>query len=155
MLSAYDFTLRALRPHIRLSRTDFEEIGGDLADPTTAIANADGSLNIIPLDILSDPVNLKKMWFSASFPIAIIFRELMDDWYALFPVDLTHSSWKLVVMPGHDHDIHRAQALAERAIRSDFNNPTATVSYVSAADVQRRTKLVVEPERDHKATLSD
>jgi hypothetical protein len=151
MTTAYDFALRALRS----SRTDFEEAGGSLSDPTTAIANADGTLNMIPLDILSDPVNLKKMWSSASFPMAILFRELMDDWYALFPADIMHSSWNLMAMPGSDHDMRRAQALAERAIRSDFNNPAATVSCVSAASVPRRTRPAVEPAHDRTATLSD
>jgi hypothetical protein len=45
---------------------------------------------------------------------------MMDDWYAVVPVDATLLSWKIVNMPGKDHMIYRARQLAERAIRSDF-----------------------------------
>jgi hypothetical protein len=95
------------------------------------------------------------MWASASFPIAILFRELMDDWYALFPADITYTSWKLVKMPGRDHDIYRAQRLAEQAIRCDFNNSAATISCVSPAAFRQRTKPAVEPAPANTATLSD
>lgn len=155
MTSAYDLALKALRPHLRTRRTLFEEAGGFIADATTAIANADGTLEIIPLDILTYPVNLKKMWTNASFPIAILFREVMDDWYGLFPNDITLSSWALVRMPGCDHDDRRAQHLAERAIRLDFNNPEATVSCVSRVAFRQRTGHAVEPAPANKATLSD
>jgi len=167
MTTAYDLALRALRPHLRTRRTDFEEAGGGLSDATTAIANADGTLDIIPLDILSDPVNLKKMWKIASFPIAILFREEMDDWYGLFPADIILSSWNLVAMPGRDHDVRRAKALAERAIQVDFDNPNAIVNIATLVEGRiipfvafssappPRTALSVEPAPADTATLSD
>ena len=121
MTAKYDMTLRALRSQFPFTGET------NVADPTTAIVNADGTLNIIPLDILSDSVNLKKMWAAASFPIAIVFRELMDDWYALFPADLLYSTWKMVALPGSDHDIPRARLLATTAISHDFGIPTINV----------------------------
>lgn len=127
MTTAYELALRALRPHLRTSRTLFEEEGGGLADATTAIANMDGTLDSIPLDILSDSVNLKKMWSNAAAPVAILFRELMDDWYGLFPASIDFTTWYIIAMPGCDHDIYRATALAERSIQLDFNMPNAKV----------------------------
>lgn len=127
MTTAYELALRALRPHLRTSRTLFEEDGGHLADATTAIANMDGTLDIIPLDILSDPVNLKRMWSEATAPVAVLFREWMDDWYGLFPASVDMSTWHIVAMPGSDHFMLRAVQLAEHAIRNDFKMPNATV----------------------------
>lgn len=127
MTTAYELALRALKPHIRTSRTLFEEDGGGLADATTAIANMDGTLDMIPLDILSDPVNLKRMWSEATAPVAVLFREWMDDWYGLFPASIDFTSWYIVAMPGRDHFMLRAVQLAEHAIRTDFKMPNATV----------------------------
>lgn len=130
MKTAYELALRALTPHLRSSRTPFEQAGGFIAEATTAIANANGSIDmIIPLDILCDPVNLKEMWNSSSFPVAILFRECMDDWYGLFPASIDFTTWYIVSMPGRDHDMYRARALAERAIRADFDCPNGTVKH--------------------------
>lgn len=121
-MGTYDMTLRALRSKFPITGEK------NIADPTTAIANADGTLSIIPLDILSNYVNLKKMWNTASFPVAIVFRELMDDWYALFPLDPMFSTWRLTAMPGADHNMHRAKYLAEAALRGDFGAATVKVA---------------------------
>ena len=78
----YEIVLNGLKPHFRTQRTLLEQSGGAILSATTAIVAYDSSLNLIPLDILSYPVNLKKMWYETKCPVAIVFREWMDDWIA-------------------------------------------------------------------------
>lgn len=163
MTFAYDLALKALRLHLRTVDTLSEDFDDYTAEATTAIVNADGTLDMIPLDILSEYVNIKKMWTDASFPIAILFREDMYDWYGLFPASVDLSAWNLVAMPGRDHDIRRAVQLAERAIRSDFAIPTASVQHatktlipvVSLSAWSPHTEPVVEPAPAHMVAPSD
>jgi hypothetical protein len=158
MTTAYELALKALRPHLRTSRTLFEKDGGGLADATTAIANMDGTLDMIPLDILSDSVNLKRMWSNAVAPVAILFRELMDDWYGLFPASIDFTTWYIIAMPGCDHDIYRATTLAERSIELDFNMPSATVQLarvvnsriIPVASVSSSASLHRAPAAEHE-----
>ena len=104
-----------------------ESMGLFTLEPTTAVVDTDGRLELIPLDILSSAVNLQTMWKACAAPVGIVFREMMDDWYAVVPVDANLLSWKIVNMPGKDHMIYRARQLAERAIRSDFGLEMACV----------------------------
>jgi hypothetical protein len=120
MDSKLDIIQNALIPFTRTTIPYNESIGLFTLEPTTAVVNADGRLELVPLDILSSAVNLKTMWLACDSPVGIVFREMIDDWYAVVPVDATLLSWKIVNMPGKDHMIYRARQLAERAIRSDF-----------------------------------
>ncbi len=116
----YEIVLTALKPHFRNQRTLFEQSGGAILSATTAVVAYDSSLNLIPLDILSYPVNLKKMWEETNNPVAIIFREWMDDWIGAFPRDNKLIDWDIICMPGRDHDLYRAKQLFEKAIQCDF-----------------------------------
>ncbi len=117
----YKIVLNSLKPYFRTQRTIFEQTGGEILSATTAIVANDSSLkNLIPLDILSDPVNLKKMWYETECPIAIVFRECMDDWIAAFPRDDKLIEWDIFCMPGRSHDLHRSKQLFQKAIKCDF-----------------------------------
>ena len=128
MDSKYEIIQNALIPFTRTTIPRMESMGLFTLEPTTAVVNADGRLELVPLDILSSAVNLKKMWLACDAPVGIVFREMMDDWYAVVPVDATLLQWKIVNMPGKDHMIYRARQLAERAIQSDFGVEMARVT---------------------------
>jgi len=98
-----------------------------IMDAVTMVVGQDGNITEIPLDILSSSVNLQRMWSKTKDPIAIVFRECLDDWYAVIPCDATLQKWELRKIPGKGHDLHRARALAERAIQSDFSLSDALV----------------------------
>ena len=127
MDSKYNIIQKALTPLTRSSIPYMESMGLYTFEATTAVVNADGRLELIPLDILSSAVNLQTMWAACAVPVGIVFREMMDDWYAVIPLDDALLQWKIVNMPGKDHMIYRARQLAERAIRSDFGFEMATV----------------------------
>ena len=110
----YEIVLNALKPHFRTQRTLLEQSGGAILSATTAIVAYDSSLNLIPLDILSYPVNLKKMWYETKCPVAIVFREWMDDWIAAFPRDDKLVEWDIICMPGRDHDLYRGKQLLKK-----------------------------------------
>jgi hypothetical protein len=124
----YKIVLNSLKPHFRTQRTIFEQSGGEILSAATAIVAHDSSLkNLIPLDILSDPVNLKKMWYETKCPIAIVFRECMDDWIAAFPRDDKLIEWDIICMPGRSHDLHRSKQLFQKAINCDFEIDTPII----------------------------
>lgn len=129
MTDAYKTALQALRTFMRKEREEngVFEAGGTVMDATTMCVRSDGTYDAIPLDILSDPVNLKEMWCATTHSVAILFREWIYDWVVLIPNDDTLRIWSLVKMPGRDHDMHRARALAERAIQCDFKISDARV----------------------------
>ena len=127
MDSAYDIAYNSLKPRLRTSVSYMETIGIGLLAAHTAVVDSDGRLEEIPLDILSSAVNLKTMWNACKAPVAIVFREWMDDWCAVIPCDATLQKWELRKIPGKDHDLHRARIFAERAIQSDFHIDNAHV----------------------------
>ena len=104
-----------------------EPIGMYSLEPTTAVVDSNGRLELIPLDILSSSVNLKTLWNAFTAPLAIVFREMNYDWYAVIPTDDTLLDWEIFDMPGKDHMTHRARQLAERGIQSDFGLEKARV----------------------------
>lgn len=107
-----------------------QRAGGLEMDSHTICIGENGSTKIIPLDILSDPVDLKKMWMQVENPVAIAFREWIYDWYCLIPVDASLHEWNLFALKGCDHNMVRARALAESAIRSDFGIDNAVVKEI-------------------------
>lgn len=127
--SVYKTSFNALRKFMISEREESGPLpaGGEIMSATTICVGADESIDIIPLHIQSYPVNLKKMWFAMNNPVAILFREWVYDWVALVPRDTTFREWNLIRMPWRDHDMHRAQALAELVIRSDFGIEDAKV----------------------------
>jgi hypothetical protein len=126
---AYNAAMIALKPYMRTERTLFEQAGGFIADAHTGVVGTDGSIHMIPLDILTYPVNLKKMWSMIENPVGIVFREAMDDWCLLIPENDTHKSWRILPVPKltRAHDMHAARALAEKAIQCDFDIDDAVV----------------------------
>lgn len=108
-------------------RYGVQEAGGGVMNAHTICIGRDGSVDIIPLDIQTYPVNLKKMWEKMEDPIGFAFREWIYDWVFFYPKDSTLSEWFIVPLPGRDHDVRRARALAEKAIQSDFKNDNAKV----------------------------
>ena len=123
----YDIVRNAVATYIHDEPNPQGCLGMHTILSTTAAVDKDGSLVAIPLDILSTSVNLRTLWTQCRTPIAIVFREIRDDWYAVIPCDETLVRWEIFNLPGKDHMIHRGRALAERAIRSDFGIETATV----------------------------
>jgi hypothetical protein len=93
----------------------------------TGVLNSDGHFESVPLDILSSAVQLKTMWSACSNPVAIVFREMKLDWYIVIPTDKTLREWQILNLPGADHMLYRARALAEKAIRGDFDISDAVV----------------------------
>jgi hypothetical protein len=125
--SIYEIAVSALRPQLRDTVSYAESLGLVILSGKTAAVNRDGQLESIPLDIMCSPVNLKAMWGACTDPVAIVFREIMDDWYAVIPRDNTLGIWDIRPVPGKGHDMHRGRALAEQAIRCDFDLPGAKV----------------------------
>lgn len=130
--AAYTTALQALRTFMRKEREEngVYEAGGTVMAATTMCVRSDGTYDVIPLDILSYPVNLKDMWCATTNSVAILFREWIYDWVVLIPRDDTLRAWDLMAMPGRDHDIHRAAALAEHAIQKDFKISDAQVHVI-------------------------
>jgi len=125
MESKYEIVRNALLPRLRHSVSYM--VGIVIMDAVTMVVGKDGNITEIPLDILSSSVNLQRMWSTTKDPVAIVFRECMDDWYAVIPSDDSLTMWEIQIIPGKGHDLHRARALAERAIQSDFNRSDALV----------------------------
>jgi hypothetical protein len=131
MESAYQITLEAIEPFVRKEITYLESIGLGLSQAMTGIVANDASIKFIDLDIISERVNLQNMWKECANPIAIVFREQMDDWYAIIPCNDKLVSWEIRRIPGRDHNLVSAKSLAEYAMRADFNNPLITVSFTN------------------------
>ena len=127
MTSFYDIAVTALRPQLRNGTSYIESLGVCILSGQTAVVDSDGRLESIPLDIMSTAVNIKSLWTACKAPVAIVFREMMDDWYAVIPRDSTLGIWDIHAVPGRDHDMHRGRSIVETAIRGDFNLPAAKV----------------------------
>ncbi len=125
MESKYEIVRNALLSRLQHSVSYMDGIV--IMDAVTMVVGQDGNITEIPLDILSSSVNLQRMWSTTKDPIAIVFRECLDDWYAVIPRNDTLTMWEIQIIPGKGHDLHRARALAERAIQSDFSLSDALV----------------------------
>ena len=124
----YNVALSAIKPRLRTGISHLEYLGVGVLAGHTIVVGGDGSMEEVPLDIMSSPVNLEKMWKACRNPVAILFREMMDDWYAVIPRDESLLKWVIRPIPGRDHCLYRARALAERAIQGDFHLESAIVS---------------------------
>jgi hypothetical protein len=125
----YSVVFTAIRSKLRHEISYIESLGVGILSGHTSVVDSNGRLETIPLDIMCTPVNLKTMWKACAAPVGIVFREMMDDWYAVLPCDDTLAKWEIRKIPGRGHDMHRGRALAERAIQCDFDLPNASVQY--------------------------
>jgi hypothetical protein len=129
MSAEYEIARSAVKKFMLEEREKYGvlDAGGGVMDAHTMCIGRDGVVDIIPLDILSDPVNLKKIWERMQDPIGFAFREWIYDWVFLYPKDNNLSEWFIVALPGRDHDMYRARALAEKAVQCDFGFENAKV----------------------------
>jgi hypothetical protein len=131
MSAEYAIARSAVKKFMLLEREKYGviESGGTIMDAHTMCIGRDGTVDIIPLDILSDPVNLKKMWEKMQDPIGFAYREWIYDWVFLYPKEGSElKEWFVAQLPWRDHDMHRARALAEKAVQCDFGFEDAKVS---------------------------
>jgi len=92
----------ALLPYIRPLNA-FEMAGGHCLDPYTGVVMPDGTVDLVPLDILT--VNVDSLM--AKKPLALVFTEVGYDWYVYDPVT------KEISMVGQGHNLMRARGLLE------------------------------------------